>query len=325
MKKKFIYLLIACSFLFSNANSQTVFDPTDSVVTYNQSAPAGSVSNPNTPFGVQITKWVREQKMTWNTDRYKCYTVGNIPFRLRYPNSYVPGVSDGKKYPIILFFHGGGEADGDIHDNELSMIHGAQQFEQNVNNGVMDAFLLFPQSKTVGWDDSYFSPVNVILDSLAQNCKMDPDRVIVMGLSIGGMATVFYTTLYPKRVARAIPSSPSFISSFVGSVPNIIHIPFWIGSGGQDTNPDPGSVQVFTDAMKNQGGSYIWNLYPDLGHFMWYNQWAEPILPSQWSKNLGPNFQFRRSSSGPGKYPSSHSRSLREFDNAFGPGKATAK
>ncbi len=285
MKKSFIYALTACLFIFSKAQTQTVFDPTDPVITYNPSAPAGSASNPNVPVGVQITKWVREQKMGWNTDKFKCYTVGNIPFRLRYPNSYAPNANDGKKYPLILFFHGGGEADGDIRDNELSMIHGAQQFEQNVNNGVMDAYLLFPQSKTVGWDDSYFSPVNVVLDSLIQNGKVDPDRIIVMGLSIGGMAVVYYTTLYPKRVARAIPSSPSFISSFVGSVPNIIHIPFWIGSGGQDTNPDPGSVQVFTDAMKNQGGSFIWNLYPDLGHFMWYNQWAEPILPSQWNSS----------------------------------------
>ena len=136
---KQILLSLILLFSFGISQSQSVFNPNDPVINYVSTDPTGP-TNPQVQYTYNIVKWVRTPKMTWNTDRYKCYLIGNVPFRLRFPNSYQPGVNDGKKYPIMLFFHGGGEANSEIHDNEFQLYNGGNVFEDKINNGGEDAY-----------------------------------------------------------------------------------------------------------------------------------------------------------------------------------------
>jgi hypothetical protein len=280
-----IAIAIALSVLSIQAQPN-IFDPNDVVYTYNSGAAAGSVTNPNAPASGQIAKWVRTVRMGWNTDKFKCYIIGNLPFRVRFPKNYQHNVNDGKKYPVIIFWHGGGEANTNIRDNEHQLIHGAQQFAGKIDNNEFDGFLLFPQSPQVGWDTYLqFIPMNNVMDSLTKYCKLDPDKVISMGLSIGGFAAADYTKQFPQRVAKSIPSAPSFIDYLISGIPGNIHVPMWVGYGGVDGNPTPGAVESYINAYKNQGGSIIGSLFPTLGHFMWYDQWAEPRLVPEWNSS----------------------------------------
>jgi len=104
-------LLLSLYGIFGNTvNAQSVLDPTDPVITYNSSAP------PTEPAWGQIGKWVRTKRLGWNTDEYKCYIYKGVAFRLKFPKSYNPTANDGKKYPMLIFFHGLGEK-GSIYDN----------------------------------------------------------------------------------------------------------------------------------------------------------------------------------------------------------------
>jgi dienelactone hydrolase len=279
-----LFLLIALCCTVAAARSQTIFNSADTVINYNPSAPAGSAANPNLQFGNTIIKWVRTPKMSWNTNRYKCYLIGNIPFRLRYPDSYNPGVNDGKKYPIVLFFHGGGEANPDQHDNEFQLLNGGQTFEDKIKYGPQDAFVIFPQSRNVGWDNSYFAPMNVVIDSLIKNCKGDEDRVISMGLSIGGTASMDYASLYPQRASTIIASSPVFIKFYATTLAPAIHVPLWISNGGKDNNPDPVTIEYFSSNYTGIGANLAWSFYPNQAHVVWDYQWAEePNFTDVWA------------------------------------------
>ncbi len=272
MKRIVLLILLCC---YGIAQAQTIFDPNDPVITYNPAAPAGSQSNPNQAFGYNIIKWVRTVRMSYNTDRYKCYMIGNIPFRLRFPDSYNPTANDGKKYPVMLFFHGGGEASANTRDNEFHLLNGGSTFPEKIFYGTQDAFILFPQSRNVGWDNSYYVPMNIVIDSLIKNCKADEDRVYSMGLSIGGFAAMDYSIQYPKRAAVIIPNSPVFLSGYAPSFASSIQIPLWMGNGGQDTNPDPATAESFVNGYRALGGDLYWSFYPRQGHVMWDYQWAE--------------------------------------------------
>ncbi|MEO5594890.1 MAG: PA14 domain-containing protein, partial [Chitinophagaceae bacterium] len=273
MKQVLLGLILV--FCCGAIQSQTIFNPSDVIVNYNSGAASGSSANPNIPWGLNITRWVRTPKMSWNTDRYKCYMIGNVPFRLRYPDTYVPGANDGKKYPVMLFWHGGGEANPNTYDNEFQLFNGGQTFPQKITDGGQDAFILFPQSRNSGWDNSYFTLMNVVIDSLIKNCKGDEDRVLSMGLSIGGTASFDYALAYPKRASTIIANSPVFIDTYNSSFGPAVHIPLWLGSGGQDVNPTPTAVQNFVNAYNNTGGNLYWSFYPTRGHVMWDYQWAE--------------------------------------------------
>src|SRR5882757_4039343 len=240
--KVVLRMLTGLLLLTTCGNAQNVFDSHDSVYTYDASAPAGSNTNPNTPPANTMAKWVRTARLSWNAGKFKCYYYNGMPFRLRFPNNY--DSSGATKYPLIVFYHGGGEI-GPATDNEIHLYWGAQLFEQRINAGEWNGFLLFPQETSIGWDDYYFSRVNAILDTLQRYNKLDPDRIIASGLSSGGYGALAHAQAYPKRVATIIAASPSYVNSLNHDLGGFVHIPLWIENGGRDPNPDPYQVNTF--------------------------------------------------------------------------------
>jgi hypothetical protein len=106
---------------------QSILNPNDAVINYNSTTP------PTQPAWGQIGKWVRTPRLGWNTTEYKCYIYKGEVFRLHFPKTYNPTANDGKKYPMLVFFHGLGET-GNIYDNEYQLYHGGDKFQAAVNN-----------------------------------------------------------------------------------------------------------------------------------------------------------------------------------------------
>src|SRR3954464_4983007 len=86
-----------------SAQAQSVINPSDPVITYNPASP------PALPAWGTIGKWVRTVRLGWNTDSWKCYILNTIPFRLKFPKTYNHTAVDGKRYPMVVFYHGAGE------------------------------------------------------------------------------------------------------------------------------------------------------------------------------------------------------------------------
>jgi predicted esterase len=271
MFKNLLIVLIAV-FCYNLLDAQNVMNPNDPIVTYNSGAQSGSATNPTQPpFGV-MSKWIRTVRMGWNTSAYKCYIWNGLAFRLRFPNNYNP--TNATKYPIVVFFHGGGEI-GPITDNEDHLLWGAQTFEQRVNNNEWNGFILYAQTQTVGFDDTYFSRINSILDTLQKYNNTDPDRAIAMGLSEGAYGSVAWTNAYPKRVAAALIASPTQVRTLDGSLSNWIHIPIWFANGGRDVNPDPYNAQAIYTDIRNAGGNVYQTYYVNDDHGTWNDMWAQ--------------------------------------------------
>ncbi len=136
-------LIALIGFFGQSAQAQTpTMTPTDTIVTYNPSKP------PTQPAFGKIGKWVRTVRVNWNTSEYKCYIYKGTQYRLHFPKTYETA-NDGKKWPVLIFYHGIGEA-GPQTDNEISLFHGGQGFQTNVDNGVFDGFVLVPQTEG-GW------------------------------------------------------------------------------------------------------------------------------------------------------------------------------
>src|ERR1700760_332135 len=176
-------LLTLCMGIFaSELRAQSILDPTDPVITYNPSAP------PTQPAWNSIGKWVRTVRLGWNTDNWKPYIFNSYPFRLRYPKSYNPTANDGKKYPIMVFFHGAGEA-GTLYDNELQLANGGQAFENAVSSGTFDGYIICLQTPNGFWGEPVYGYIQNILDYMITNNKLDPFRITFNGLSAGGAGT----------------------------------------------------------------------------------------------------------------------------------------
>jgi hypothetical protein len=262
-------LLLATLFLGQTVLGQSVLDPTDPVTTYNGS------TTPAQPADGTIGKWIRTKRLSWNTDSFKCYIYKGVPFRLRFPKSYKPGVSDGKKYPMLVFFHGLGEV-GAITDNEYQMYHGGDVFNAAVSNGTYDGYVFFMQSRGY-WGVGHYQYIKEIIDYMIANNKLDPFEVTVDGLSAGGQGTWGMVSTYPTYISAALPISHAEIGYTDNTLVNTLKFtPIWNTEGGLDGSPAPATGEQVRDAFNAVGANFQYKEYPTLGHGCWDSVWKEP-------------------------------------------------
>src|SRR5215218_3522163 len=241
--KTIIAILIAVATIFSlQTQAQSVLDPADPVITYNSSAP------PAQPAWGQIGKWVRTVRLGWNTTQYKCYIYKGLAFRLIYPKTYNPTAVDGKKYPMMLFFHGLGEA-GQIYDNEYQLFHGGDRWQAAINAGTFDGYVLAVQSQG-GWGGNQYVYISEVLDYMFANNKLDPFRVTTNGLSAGGYATWDMASQFKTHVSGALPMSGIAVAMMDPAyIDNLRSKPIWYFQGGKDGSPAPYTAWQVRDAM----------------------------------------------------------------------------
>ena len=131
--------------------------------------------------------------------------------------------------PLILFLHGAGESGTDNR----------RQINGNIDNllaaaKARDAFLYAPQTNA-GWSSStLLSHAMSMIDRAIAERQVDPNRVYITGLSMGGGGVWNFVHQFSDRVAAAVPVcavSPSF-----GFDPaNILDEPIWAFHGRSDT------------------------------------------------------------------------------------------
>jgi pimeloyl-ACP methyl ester carboxylesterase len=116
-----------------------------------------------------------------------------------------PGYDDGAgKYPVILFLHGAGESgDGVTNLWGAMTAHGpAKLIEQGDTYFADGGFLVFsPQSP--GWWDQ--NQIHEFLGYIAASFRVDPRRVYITGLSMGGGGTWNYASAHPGRASAVLP------------------------------------------------------------------------------------------------------------------------
>lgn len=134
--KKSLLPVLALLLVFTSFSQ--VLDPNDPIVEYDPENP------PATPAWGTLAKWVITPNVNWNTDDWKSYYYNQVPFRLRYPNNYDPNRSE--PYPLIVILHGRGFSNGTIYMNDRHLNNaGAQTYENGINNGDFDGFILCPK------------------------------------------------------------------------------------------------------------------------------------------------------------------------------------
>jgi large repetitive protein len=254
-----------------SVRAQSVLNPADTLVTYNPAAP------PAVPFDNNIHKWVRTVRLPWNTTPYKAYIYNGCQFRLCFPLTYNPTAKDGKLYPMMIFDHGEGEA-GTVYDNEYSLYHGGQIFENAVAAGTFDGYILVMQT-TGGFGTQQYVAQRAIIDYMITNNKLDPFRVTGNGLSGGGAGIWGFFTTNPTYNAGIIPMSADAIQlSYTDTVNLAKYTPIWNIHGGLDNSPAPSTSAQVLAAFAAAGANYVDLDMTTQGHDTWDSTWSMPAF-----------------------------------------------
>ena len=114
----------------------------------------------------------------------------------------------GKELPVVIYFHGFGETETVTDTKTVATLSGAEEQAQNpcyiLAPAIEDNVYLAQSDR-----DKLYSEIKNIVDKLASQGKINPERIYVCGNSFGGLATVEFAEKYPGDVAAAIVMCPA--------------------------------------------------------------------------------------------------------------------
>ena len=212
--------------------------------------------------------------------------AGKLPYRLMKPKDY----DAGKKYPLVLFLHGAGERG---EDNTVQLVHGMADFASEENRAKYPCFVLAPQCPAgkkwaeVDWSASTHKQPEKpsdpaqntleLMDVLAKDFSIDPTRLYITGLSMGGYGTWDLISRFPEKFAAAAPVCGGGDET---QAERLIKIPIWAFHGDKDTAVKPERSRNMIAAIKKAGGEPRYTEYAGVGHNSWVKAYHDPELMS---------------------------------------------
>ncbi len=181
---------------------------------------------------------------------------------------YLPGgyrEDPDKQWPLVLFLHGSderGNDPGELVANGLpKLLTTTLEFP---------AIVLSPQAPEDSvWWGAPLDEVSALLDHVQAKYAVDPKRVYLTGLSMGGFGAWALALREPQRFAALVPIAGGWDSerdTIPGNICDIKAVPIWVFHGAQDDIVLPKKSQLMVDALKKCGVEVRFTLYPDADH-----------------------------------------------------------
>jgi len=184
------------------------------------------------------------------------------------PEGY--GQDPDQKWPLILFLHGAG---GGENDSKFVMSYGLPEVLYQGDQPEEFPFIVVsPQAypNVPWWDGDTLAILNALLDDVIATYPVDPARVYLTGLSMGGYGSWWLATAYPERFAAMVSVSGSGYRTATPpdeeTVCRLRDVPTWAIHGAQDAISDPMANRLQVLTLGLCGGEVEWTLYPDAGH-----------------------------------------------------------
>ncbi len=221
---------------------------------------------------------------------YEAKDFKGVPYRF-----FAPAIEEGNQYPLILSLHGAG---GKGTDNLKNLMFWNGVVAQPEFQEKYPCYVVSPQSDQVwrvagsapeiGPDDIASYPaiwqevakkrpgfvaetpdgklglVFELLDQLNAELPIDPDRVYVIGHSMGGAGTFESLAQQPDRFAAGIPSAGCLAPWYDPAV--FKHVPVWAFHGEQDTTVPYALVEDVFQKAKAAGGNMKLTTLGGVGH-----------------------------------------------------------
>jgi len=185
---------------------------------------------------------------------------------------YVPKEYDGSKaMPVILFLHGSGErGDDGLQSAQIGL---GAAIEANPDR--FHALVVLPQAtKTWASDSDDSRAALAALDEVIAAYKVDPNRQILTGLSMGGSGAFSIAAAYPDRFAAVVPICGR---GKVESAGTIKGLPIWTVVGDLDAAP-LGNLREMGDALRSLSAEIHQTEYREVGHNSWDRAYNDPAL-----------------------------------------------
>lgn len=197
--------------------------------------------------------------------------------RLRYLLYLPPGYGSdpAERWPLILFLHGMGERGDDL---QMVKKHGIPRLVEE--DPQFPFVVISPQCPTDSVWTAELGALEALLDYALQEYAIDPDRVYLTGLSMGGYGTWHLATEAPDRFAAVAPVCGGGLAQlgFPGKVAALREVPVWAFHGADDEVVPLEESEKMVQELEAAGGEARLTVYPECGHNSWDETYSNPEL-----------------------------------------------
>ena len=185
-------------------------------------------------------------------------------YLLYLPESYG---DDDRLWPLLVHLHGGGGVGDDV--SRLSHYPLVERLEREPDFPFVVVTPQCPMGERMGhgpigdtWTE-HADLVDALIDELLAGYRIDPDRVVLVGHSMGGYGAWYLAHRYPRRFAAVAPMSGPGVSWWTYRPRDV---PFWVFHGAQDEAVPVEESEEMVRTLEEIGGDVRFTRYPEGGH-----------------------------------------------------------
>lgn len=167
-----------------------------------------------------------------------------------------------QKYPLVICLHGKSNNNENGKQSKL-----AKSFISSSNYEKRPCLVLSPLcyqphgATGGGWDDAPGEETLDLLDELVKELPLiDPNRIYVVGYSMGGFGTWHFLKEEPRLFAAGIP-----VAGYSSGVGKLRSLPIWSFHGAKDETVDVQGARDCADELK-RSKVFKYTELPDAGH-----------------------------------------------------------
>ena len=205
---------------------------------------------------------------------------GRIPYRIALPEGC------GERLPMIIFLHGVGERG---KDNAAQVKLGVPAILEWCKQSATPAVVVAPQCP----EDQMWAGIAPdwsgvtrgeappaaqrlvveLVRHLAEELPVDPDRIYLTGLSMGGFGVWEMLRREPGLFAAAVPICGGGVP---GDAPVLRAVPIWVFHGARDDLVPVEVSRAMVGALEEAGGSVRYTEFPEAKHDAWTETYGNP-------------------------------------------------
>lgn len=204
-------------------------------------------------------------------------------YRLLQPASITPGT----RYPLVIFLHGAGERG---NDNLSQLKYFPTWMAEQKSRQAHPCFVLAPQCRDdqkwvdVDWSKIESTPqsptptvdmmaVIAALEDTLKHEPIDPARIYLTGLSMGGYGSWDLAARMPERFAAVLPICGGGDEATAARIKDL---PIWCFHGDADTAVRVERSQTMIEALRAAGGAPKYSELAGVGHDSWTPAYRDP-------------------------------------------------
>lgn len=194
----------------------------------------------------------------------------------------------GERYPLVVFLHGAGERG---RDNDKQLKYLPTWMAEPALRERHPCFLLAPQCREgerwvdVSWADKKSLPQGppttdmlaaiAAIQAVSSREAVDPARIYLTGLSMGGYGTWDLAARQPERFAAILPICGGGDEA---TAPRLAKLPIWCFHGDADTVVPVERSRRMIEAIRAAGGNPKYSELPGVGHDSWTPAYRDPTV-----------------------------------------------